>query len=65
MVIHLQHQEKPPMIFDQFFHEVYMQTSKPQRRNRPERMDEYEAKCMQAEYSREENGKGARRPLKF
>jgi hypothetical protein len=53
-------------MFDQFFHEVYMQSNKRRQANkRPDRLDDYEAKSMQAECSAEENGKGARRPLKF
>ena len=53
------------MLFDQYFHDVYMQTNKRQTDKRPQRTDEYEAKAMQAECSAEENGKGARKPLKF
>jgi hypothetical protein len=53
-------------MFDQFFHEVYMQTNKRRQANkRPYRTDEYEARAMQAECSAEEKNGGMRLPLKF
>jgi hypothetical protein len=52
-------------MFDERFHEIYMYSNKRHANTRPPRVDEYEEKSLQAEYSAEESGKGARRPLKF
>jgi len=53
------------MMFDERFHEIYLYSNKSHANKRPDRLDDYEAKSMQAECSAAKSGKGARRPLKF